>query len=167
MAVEERLVLRLAFEDLLYHEAALLDARRWDDWLALLDEEVRYVAPVRASVRAETERFNQRWRLALFDDDRAGLMARIARLDSGAAHADDPPSRTRHFVANVRILDHDAGSARVASNVLVFKSRHERDETLFCGTREDVWRRAGPDWRLRERHILLDHYVIDNVTVFF
>ncbi len=167
MAGEERLALRLAFEDLLYHEAALLDARRWEEWLGLLDDEIRYFAPLRANAPDEAERFNEHRRLALFDDNRAGIEARIARLNSGAAHADDPPSRVRHFVANVRILDHGTETARVASNVLVFKSRRERDETLFCGTRDDVWRRDGPRWRLRERRVLFDHHVIDNVTVFF
>ena len=167
MAIEDRARLRLEFEDLLYREAALLDEHRWDDWLALLDDEVRYFAPVRANVRAESEQFNERWRLALFDDNRMGIEMRIARLTSGAAHADHPPSRVRHFVSNVRILDHGVDTARVASNFLVFKSRRERDQTLFCGTREDVWRRSGRDWRLRERRILLDHHTIDNVTVFF
>lgn len=167
MAIDDLVLLRLEFEDLLYREAALLDEHRWDDWLALLDDEVRYVAPMRANVHNERALFNEKWRLALFDDDRRGIETRIARLTSGAAHADDPPSRVRHFVSNVRILDTARGTARVASNFLVFKNRRERDQTLFCGAREDVWRRNGGGWKLRERHILLDHHTIDNVTVFF
>lgn len=167
MAIEDRVRLRLEFEDVLYQEAALLDEHRWDDWLALLDDQLRYVAPVRANVHEERALFDERWRLALFDDDRRGIETRIARLTSGAAHADDPPSRVRHFVSNVRILDNSGDRARVASNFLVFKSRRERDEVLFCGMREDVWHRNGGGWKLRERRILLDHHTIDNVTVFF
>jgi 3-phenylpropionate/cinnamic acid dioxygenase small subunit len=167
MLADERLRLRLEFEDLLYREAALLDEGRWDEWLALLDDEVRYFAPLRANVHAEADHFAERWRLALFDDNRAGIEARIARLTSGAAHTDDPPSRVRHFVANVRVLDREGPTVRVASNFLVFRNRRERDQNLFCGTREDAWRRDGTHWRLSRRDIRLDHHVIDNVTVFF
>lgn len=92
---------------------------------------------------------------------------RVARLRKGSAHAEEPPSRIRHFVSNVRILEVDgADRVRVASNFMVFRSRSGREETLFVGARRDWWRRGRAGWRLQERMIIFDHDLIDNITVF-
>ena len=41
--------------------------------------------------------------LGLFDEDIRTLTARVARLDTGMAWAEDPPSRTRHVITNIEI----------------------------------------------------------------
>jgi 3-phenylpropionate/cinnamic acid dioxygenase small subunit len=61
----------------------------------------------------------------------------------------------------------DTETTKVAYNFLVFKSRRNREENLFVGCREDTWRLDGGAWKLDERMILLDHNVIENITVLF
>jgi len=74
----------------------------------------------------------------------------------------------RHLITNVQVLEAtDADTVNAASNFMVFKSRRNREENLFVGCREDVWRREGGAWKLEARMILLDHNVIENITVLF
>jgi hypothetical protein len=96
--------------------------------------------------------------LAFFDDNKDGLRLRVARIRTGAAHADEPPSRVRHLITNVQVVETpDAETAKVASNFLVFKSRRNGEENLFVGCWEDTWRLHGGAWKLDERMIQLDH----------
>jgi len=163
-----RVGLRQQFEDLLYREAWLLDQDRLEEWLELLSENIHYWAPVRADMNRGKEDFSPRLRLAFFDDNKDGLRLRVARIRTGAAHADEPPSRVRHLITNVQVMEApDAETAKVASNFLVFKSRRNREENLFVGCREDTWRLDSDAWKLDERMILLDHNVIENITVLF
>lgn len=161
--------LRAELEELLYHEADLLDSDRLEEWLELMGERIRYWAPLRANVERGRERalLEREDRLTVFDDRKEGLALRVARVRTGAAHADEPPSRVRHFISNVRLLGYEGRSARVASNFIVFRSRHGRDESLFVGGRTDRWERTLDGWRLAERMILFDHVVFDNITMLF
>jgi len=160
--------LRFEFEEWLCREAALLDEGHFEAWLELFDDEVRYWAPVRENVRRGDEPLDSEHRLTHFEDDKGTLELRVKRLRTGFAHAEEPPSRTRHFVTNVRVLDcEDPARVQVASNLLVFRSRDRRDEVLFSCGRRDWWRRAGSGWRCQERRILFDHDVIESLTVLF
>lgn len=159
--------LRQEFEELLYYEAWLLDHDRLEEWLELFADNVRYWAPVRANQVRGKEDLQRPQLLAHFDDDKTGLAMRVQRIRTGAAHADEPPSRVRHFVSNVRVLVAEEDRTHVTSNFIVFKSRRGREETLFVGCREDHWRRANGKWRIEERLIILDHDVLENVTVLF
>jgi len=157
------------FEALLYHEAALLDSDAFEQWLDMIDDSIRYFAPVRATLPRGKEDFGRRELVAHFDDDKAGLAARTRRIRTGWAHAEEPPSRTRHFISNVRVLAIDSAteSARVASNFIVFRSAGDRDNRTFFGAREDTWRMTPGGWRLTNRLIILDHNVIEAISVFF
>src|SRR4051795_5099327 len=104
-------------EQFLYREARLLDDRRFHEWLTLFTDDVRYRMTGRSnryprSSKAiailDPERYladeaGQEDELALFDENKERLSARIARLDTAMAWAEAPPSRTRHFVANVEV----------------------------------------------------------------
>ncbi len=163
----DRTLLRLEFEQRYFEEAALLDQDRLEEWLDLFADDVRYFAPVRAELGRGNEDLARGLRLSIFDDNKDGLKLRVARIRSGAAHADEPPSRVRHFVTNVRVLQCDGEKATVASNFIVFKSRHGRDETLFVGRREDRWAGGPGNWKIAGRLIVLDHNILENVTVLF
>ena len=164
----ELTLLRHEFEDHLYHEAWLLDSDRLEEWLDLFADSVHYWAPVRANVGRGKEDFTQQHRLTYFDDDKNSLTLRVQRVRTGVAHADEPPSRVRHFVSNVRILDTDGPDrVKVGSNFQVFRSRWDGTEHFFVGCREDWWRRTDGKWKNEERCIVLDHGVLENVTVFF
>lgn len=175
--------LQQEIEQFLYREARLLSEARFEDWLALLSDDVRYWMPARETLQyargrdraghggygpgdhpaAAAERT-----LPLLDDDKPFLRARIERLRSSMAHAEQPPSRLRYFVTNVEV--DAAGDAEwdVRCNLLVYQSRLERTETLYAGCREDRLRREEGRLRIARRKIMLDQTLLPRtISIFF
>ena len=109
----QRLLLQQAVQEFLFMEADLLDSRRYEEWLGLLAEDIHYWMPVRRTTTArEVDReFTKPGGIAFFDDDLAMLKMRVNRMLLGRAWAEDPPSRTRRLITNVRVVE-AAPSAR-------------------------------------------------------
>lgn len=116
-------VTRAQVEDFLFHEAALLDAWRLDDWLGLLTEDARYEVP--SNDRPEADPASTLFMIA---DDIRRIRARVTRLKDKNAHAEYPPSRTRRMIANVRIVEQGGGELRVEANFVIYRFR--RDERI-------------------------------------
>lgn len=152
-------------EAFLFHEAELLDDGRLREWLALLTEDVRYRVPVRiAKERGESGISREMFHL---DEDRDSLELRVDRIETGFAWAEDPPSRLRHFVANVRVRE-EAGELRVRSNLLLTRSRWDRPEQdVLAAERHDVLRRTADGLRLAERLVLLDSTTVPTLNLGF
>ena len=91
----------LAAHQFLVEEAALLDAADYAGWLGLLCEDIRYVMPVRVTTARGAD-FDSLADMGHFDEDMYALRKRVQRLATDHAWTEDPPSRTRHFVTNVR-----------------------------------------------------------------
>ena len=91
-------VTRAEVEDLLYHEAELLDAWRLDDWLGLLTDDASYYVPPNDKPDGD-----HRFTLFTVADDIVRLRERIIRLKDPNCHAEYPPSHTRRLITNVRI----------------------------------------------------------------
>lgn len=161
-------------EQFLYHEAQLLDDWMWTDWLALLAEDIRYWMPVRHNrlrrQRGQSE-IPSGLEMAHFDDDLAALQMRVTQLGSGRHWAEDPPSRCRHLVANVRIESDfaEASELNVRSNFVVYRNRLETEVDLWAGERRDVLRLDGDSFKIARRTILLDQNVVlsKNLSVLF
>lgn len=155
-------------EQFLYREARLLDEGRFYEWLELLTDDVRYWMPTRETRERREGAVHGEEELALIDDDKNFLMTRVKRFDTGLAHAEQPPSRTRHFVMNVEVLEEPGQEVEVHSNLLVFQSRHEKSENFFIGKREDRLRKVGGQWRIARRKIILDQVLLPRVlSIFF
>lgn len=157
----------------LYREAALLDDWKFRDWLDLLADDIGYV--MRTVVNAQTRDRRKgiqpptTW---IFNDTKFQLERRVARLETGMAWAEEPPSRTRHLVSNVQIEAADApGEFDVRVNYLLYRSQKERDEAFYVGMRRDRVRRADTEhgWLLCRREIVLDQVVLTshNLSVIF
>jgi len=153
----------------LVEEAALLDARQWSRWLDLLTDDVRYVMPVRVTTVIDAG-YDARSDMAHFDEDAYALRKRVERLLTDHAWTEDPPSRTRHLVTNVRSFPGRADDeVEVESTVLLFRSRgDDRDAEYVCAGRHDVLRRGGDGYRLASRLITVDESVLrtQNLAVF-
>jgi 3-phenylpropionate/trans-cinnamate dioxygenase beta subunit len=161
------LILRLELENVLFHEAALLDEERFEEWLQLLADNVHYWAPVRTARERGLENPLDPSRWAFFDETREDLKRRVARIQTGVTLTEEPPARMRHNISNVRILATDSDLVNVASNFFVFRSQTDRERLFFVGSREDRWRRTSSGWRLEERRVTLDHQSVETITVFF
>jgi 3-phenylpropionate/cinnamic acid dioxygenase small subunit len=171
-AVQSDRDLHYEIEQFLFREAWLLDKHRFHEWLALFADDAHYWMPARETIPESAPPVNPELELAgaLFNDDKAFLALRVQRLDTGLAHAEQPPSRTRHLIGNVQVLARDdlLGEAQVHSCFLLFQSRLESSEHLFSGEREDVLRRVDGQWRIARRKVLLDHTRLPRVlTTFF
>src|SRR5215831_1324381 len=101
-----RLLLKQEIEEFLYHEADLLDERRYEDWLALVAEDVRYWMPMRRNVKVgEAERE--------FTRGRAGhQLVRRRQGDPDAARQADPD---RHALGRGASLAHFAHGLECAA----------------------------------------------------
>ena len=171
-------------EQFLYREARLLDERRFEAWLALFTDDVRYWMPVRSTRyprrskaivalspgRHDEDELSKENELAIFDETKETLCRRIARLDTGMAWAEDPPSRTRHIVSNVEVEPGETDAEiRVHSNFVVYRSRGETEQDFYVGTRRDTLRNVDGAWKIARRTIILDQNVLlaKNVSIFF
>lgn len=156
--------------EFLYDEAAMLDQQRFHDWAMLLAEELSYSAPLRIT-RQGRERDKTVIRTTQhYDEDYASIKSRIERLDTKSAWAEDPPSRTRRFVTNVRVWEAKPNEFEVQSYLLLTRSRyeHSRLSELSC-VRHDLLRSApGGGFKLVRREIILDQAVVGmpNIALF-
>jgi 3-phenylpropionate/cinnamic acid dioxygenase small subunit len=173
-----------AVEQFLYREARLLDERRFHEWLDLFTDDVRYWMAGRSSrypkvskaiVILDPDRYSEEDlsgedELAILDETKETLGRRIARLETGMAWAEDPPSRTRHIIANVEVEPGETTSElKVYSNFLVYRSRSATEQDFYIGARQDVLRQVNGAWKITRRKIILDQNVLlaKNVSIFF
>jgi phthalate 3,4-dioxygenase subunit beta len=150
----------------LVEEAALLDAADYPGWLDLLTEDIRYVMPVRVTTARGAPVSNG---MGHFDEDLYALRKRVQRLATDHAWTEDPPSRTRHFVTNVRTFRAEGDDLRVESALLLFRSRGDtREPSLISAGRTDVLRATPDGLRLARREITVDESVLrtQNLAVF-
>lgn len=166
-SLPQRAVLQYEVEQFLYAEAALLDARRYRDWLGLVADDIEYWMPIRRTVTNSdlAREFTKPGETAYFDDDRAYLEMRVRKLEAGSAWSEDPPSRSRHFVSNVRILDVVGDEITLEACFHLYRSRLERDVDSWIGRRVDVLRRTAGGFRLARRHLFLDQTVIQSTNM--
>ncbi|HTR83385.1 MAG TPA: aromatic-ring-hydroxylating dioxygenase subunit beta [Reyranella sp.] len=146
-----REVSRQQVEDFLYHEAALLDEWRLDEWLALLTEDARYEVP--SNDRPEADPANTLFTIA---DDIRRIQARITRLKDRNAHAEYPPSRTRRMIGNVRIVDQSAAELRVEANFVVYRFRREERIREYVGRYRYRLRVTDGGFKIAKREAILD-----------
>ena len=170
---DEGIRLRLEVEDFLYHEADLLDEHRYEEWLELFTEDVRYRMPIKRNVPSkELERENSALdhEISWFDNDKDTLTKRVKQVRSGMHWAEEPYSRVSHLVANVRLLDSKTpGEVRVGCRFIYYRNRFSDEESTFIGTRVDTLRRVNGVWKICNREIYLDQSVMlfKNFTGFF
>ena len=99
--------------DLLHREAYHLDRCEWDRWLALYTDDAIYWAPALSGDDGFTDDPDNE--ISLIYLDRAGIEARVFRIESGDSFANTPLPMTAHLVTNVRVVD--AGVASPTADV--------------------------------------------------
>jgi p-cumate 2,3-dioxygenase beta subunit len=151
LAVERAAPSRAEVEDFLYLEAELLDDWRLDDWLSLFEPGGTYRMPATDAPDSDPNTS-----LFLISDDWGRLQARVKRLKSRNAHIENPHSRTRRFVANVRVAaGEQPGTVRVRANFTVYRIRYEHND-LYVGRYDHVVGWDGETLRFRHRKAVLD-----------
>ena len=143
-------ITRAQIEDFLYEEAALLDAWRLQEWLELLTEDATYEVP-----STDTPDGEVRTTLFLIADNMERIRSRVKQLLGKSAWAENPPSRTRRLISNVRIRAVEGETIRVTANFAVYRLRFEQVDT-YIGRYEYtlVWRDGA--LKIRHRRAILD-----------
>jgi len=128
-------------ERLIKREARLLDDGEFELWLELFSRECIYWIPFgrgndpRCEVSAE------------FHDQRR-LRDRVARLRTGAAFSQIPPTRICHLISNIEIFTGPDSAPAARANFVIQTSRNGVNRTLagWCGylfvNEHDAWKIA-------------------------
>lgn len=167
----DALLLKAEVENFFSTEAELLDERRFDEWLELIHEDVRYWMPIARNVsfdRPEIE-YTGHSEANWFDEGKDILRKRVLQIQGGDHWAEEPRSRTTHMVTNVRVESTNGMDITAKSRFIVYACRLEHDVDLFAGKRIDVLRREGGMLKVLRRTIYLDQSVLlsRNLTTFF
>lgn len=142
---------RSEVEDLFIREAELLDNWQLEDWLAMLSADASYYVP-------PTDKPNSSHHDTLFiiADDIVRLRERVIRLRDPACHVEYPPSRTRRFIANVRVRDAGDDMIDARANFIVYRNRRGGDVRLFTGEYRNLLVREAGVLKIAERRAVLD-----------
>lgn len=157
----------------LYAEVQLLDDWQFRGWLDLLAEDLHYT--MRTTTNAQTR--DRRKSISppstwIFNDSKHVLERRVAKLETGMSWSEEPPSRTRHLISNIRVEPSEVQDEyKVYSNYLLYRSQKEKDVMIYVGKRQDLLRKTdgGLGWLVAKREITLDQATCNshNITVFF
>lgn len=140
----------------LIDEAEILERGQYMDWFGLLDDEVTYRMPVSATVLRGAEPVGVEPTYHI-NENRRTLELRVHRLTkSPSVWAENPMSRTRRLVTNIRVRRGDGEFAVTSSLVLMRFHHDEPDYDLVTGERHDVLRVVGDELKLRRREIVID-----------
>jgi 3-phenylpropionate/cinnamic acid dioxygenase small subunit len=152
-------------------EAWYLDERKFHDWLDTLADDLFYFMPRKKNRQRKdmAREITELGDLALFEEDKESMKMRVARLDTGMAWAEDPPSRTRHLVTNLVVEPRSGDEIRAKTAIMVWRTHLETDMDLLAGSRDDILRRVDGEWKIARRVIVLDANVIPakNLSMFF
>jgi p-cumate 2,3-dioxygenase beta subunit len=142
---------RQEVEDLLYREAALLDEWGLEEWLEMLTDDAIYEIPP-----TDVPEGDARNTLYIIADDVLRIRSRVKQLLGKSAWAENPHSRTRRIITNVRVLGTDGDSIMVTANFAVYRMRYETVDT-YVGRYDYKLVRFGKELKIRVRRAVLDN----------
>jgi p-cumate 2,3-dioxygenase subunit beta len=149
---------RADVEDFLYREAALLDAWRLDEWLALLTDDATYRVPANDQPDGSPAEA-----LFLIADDLQRLRGRVTRLNDPHAHAEFPHSRTRRLITNIRIVARRDTELDVEANFVVYRFRRGEDVRTYVGSYRYTLRMTDARLKIAAREAALDAHELGSL----
>jgi 3-phenylpropionate/cinnamic acid dioxygenase small subunit len=155
-------------EQFLYYEADLLDGFDLEEWLTVLDEEILLRVPVRAARHPGSERPEFSDESNYLREDYDMIRERVGRLSKEYAWSENPRSRVRHVIGNVRVLDSTEDSLEVANNQHVFRSYGDTaDHDMISAQRHTTLRDDADGYTITGRTVYLDHSILNtkNLTL--
>ena len=173
----DQVLLKHEVEEFLYQEAEILDERRFEEWLQMLTDDIRYFMPMRRNVKfgeLDREFTREGQDINWFDEGKDTLARRVKQILTGIHWAEEPLSRICHTVSNVQVLKAtptvaDPMEVSVKCRFMVYRNRVETETDFLVGKREDTLRKEDGQWKIAQRKIVLDQNVLlaKNLTLFF
>ena len=134
-------------QDFVAHEAALLDAGHFDDWLALFAEDGHYWVPLQGAAQADPLSHN-----SIAYEDRLLLQLRIERLKNPRAHSQHPRSHCQHVLQRSVVEQDDEAGLALATPFIYVEARGE-EQWLLAGTCRHLLARHGESFLIRQKRI--------------
>ena len=151
--------------DLLHLEAYHLDRHQWADWLMLYANEAVFWAPAHVSDSEYTT--DPETEVSLIYMDRAGLEARIFRIESGDSYASDPLPRTVHLISNILITEAQSDRISVAASWIVHEHSRAYGSITRGGLYEYYLVRGAKDLRISRKKItLIDDTIVGPLDIY-
>ncbi|WP_068076644.1 aromatic-ring-hydroxylating dioxygenase subunit beta [Novosphingobium lentum] len=144
---------RTEAEDVLFHEAELLDAWELMDWAAMYTPDSLY--EVTSPACADPYGADAANTLFLISDKYDRITGRAKRLMKKTAHAEYPHSKTRHMVSNVRVTGGEGDETKCRANFAVFRTK-EDNSTIYMGEAFFTIAGSGTDARILHKRCVLD-----------
>jgi 3-phenylpropionate/cinnamic acid dioxygenase small subunit len=171
--------LQLSIEQFNYREARMLDSRQYQQWFALITEDMRYIMPSRTNPMVDNrERGNEDMisiERELEGEDSDGcpireegylqMMIRVERAFKMNSWSENPPARTRRIVGNVEIMAEDDDKLTVYSNFHMYYSRPGSKNFMYSGQRRDTLLKFEGDYKISHREVIMDYANIDYPTL--
>ena len=138
-----------AVEQFLYREARLLDEGRLEEWLELFSPDAVYWLPAGNGDIDPTEH------VSIIYDTRREMNARVKRLRSGYAHAQDPASRMCRVLSNVEVENEKDGGTIVAHCVMVLFALTHHGTEIHSARCQFALRPEGDSWKITRKKVVL------------
>jgi p-cumate 2,3-dioxygenase subunit beta len=88
-------------------------------------------------------------------DDKVRIRSRVGQLLGKSAWAENPPSRTRRMISNVRIRGVEGENISVTANFVIYRMRFEQMDTYVGRYEHTLVARQG-GLKIRARKAILD-----------
>lgn len=171
--------LQRSLERFYYHEARLLDNRQYQQWLALLTEDVQYRMPSRVNVmvnnreRGAEEMISVERELEgaesmgcpIREENYIHLMIRVERAYKVNSWSENPPARTRRIVGNIELMNIEGELYSVLSNFHLYYARPGGENFIYSGQRRDQLLSEDGNYRIQLREVIMDYANIDVPTL--
>lgn len=132
--------------DFLIDECETLDAGDYEAWLRLFTSDGLYWVPLAHGQESPDSDHS------LFCENVLLLTMRVERMRHPAAHGMAGQLRTSRLIGNVRVLEHDAQTAKVSARFVLVELENQR-ERLFSGKLTYDLVRDALRWRMRRKRV--------------
>ena len=162
-----------------FHEARLLDNRQYQQWLALVREDISYLMPSRTNVLVNNRERGNEFMIEVDRElegaDSMGcpireetyihLMVRVERAFKINSWSENPPARTRRIVGNIELMEREGTELSVLSNFHLYYARPGGDNFIYSGQRRDRLEQVEDSYRIVRREVVMDYANIDVPTL--
>jgi 3-phenylpropionate/cinnamic acid dioxygenase small subunit len=171
--------LQLAIEHFYYKEARLLDNRQYQQWFALITEDMRYIIPSRVNVQVDNRQRGNEDMISverelegadsdgcpIREEGYLQMMIRVERAYKMNSWSENPPARTRRLVGNIEIISDEPAQIKVISNFHMHYARPGNNNFLYAGQRRDTLRKDDDSYKIAHREVILDYANVDYPTL--
>lgn len=136
-------------QQFLYHEARLLDERKWDEWLALWTEDGMYWIPQKHGQENPYDHISLCW------DNKMLRETRMRTLNSPRNWAQQPITHTSRVVGSVMIDGTDSEGYLVVRSAFHLTEWRKGDQRHLAGSYIHKLASTDDGWRIRLKQVNL------------